>query len=114
MRVADEIAKQIESAATGAPWYGPPLATLLDGLDAKSAALHPLAGAHSIWEVVLHLISIQALVLERCGGENARFIEADAWPMPDRSEDERWLAAREGVLAGEVKIAVAAKAFMGL
>lgn len=52
---AARIAKQLENAFDGGAWHGPALCELLAGVDAKAAAAHPVAGAHSIWELVLHI-----------------------------------------------------------
>jgi uncharacterized damage-inducible protein DinB len=49
------IAQQLENAFAGGAWHGPAVLELLAGVDAKTAAAHPVAGAHSIWELVLHI-----------------------------------------------------------
>jgi uncharacterized damage-inducible protein DinB len=35
-------------------WSGPSVMEALEGVDAKMAAAHPIANAHSIWELTLH------------------------------------------------------------
>ncbi|HEY7818948.1 MAG TPA: DinB family protein, partial [Vicinamibacteria bacterium] len=42
-------------AMDGQPWHGPSLAIVLQGVDARTAAARPIDGAHSIWEITLHL-----------------------------------------------------------
>ncbi|MEL6593856.1 MAG: DinB family protein [Bacteroidota bacterium] len=52
---AARIAQQMHFAQNGASWHGPNLEEILDGINAEQAASHPVEGAHSIWELVLHI-----------------------------------------------------------
>ena len=54
---AARIAQQLENAFAGGAWHGPALLELLAGVDAKTAAAHPVPEAHSIWELVLHIVA---------------------------------------------------------
>ena len=47
--------EQLRRALQGDAWHGPSVLELLAGLSASQAASHPIAGAHSIWELVLHI-----------------------------------------------------------
>src|SRR5215470_5713252 len=49
------IADQLRRAFNGEAWHGPDLHALLSDVKAKQAHAHPVAGAHSIWELVLHI-----------------------------------------------------------
>lgn len=46
---------QLYRAFEGDTWHGPSLMAALEGVDAETAAARPIPGAHSIWELVLHL-----------------------------------------------------------
>ena len=46
---------QLHRSFYGPAWHGPALREALAGVDAALAASHPLPGAHSIWEIALHL-----------------------------------------------------------
>jgi hypothetical protein len=48
---------------------GPTVLELLADVSAVQAASYPIAGAHSIWELVLHLRSDYEVVLRRLAGE---------------------------------------------
>ena len=61
--------EQLGRALEGDAWHGPSVLELLDGVTAHQAAAHPIAGAHSIWELVLHLSGDYGLVLRRLGGD---------------------------------------------
>jgi hypothetical protein len=49
------IASQLRNAFAGEPWHGSPLRELLAGVTAEQARACPIPGAHSIWELVLHI-----------------------------------------------------------
>jgi len=55
MSQATRLAHHIERTVTGPMWHGPALADVLDGVTRDRALAHPLLGAHSIWEIVLHI-----------------------------------------------------------
>jgi hypothetical protein len=80
------LAEQISRAFRGESWHGPSVMEVLAGVSASDAAAHPIAGAHSIWEIVLHMASGYGLVLARVRGESPELQEDEAWPpVPDAS-----------------------------
>ena len=82
------LADQINRAFWGESWHGPSVREVLAGVSAKDAAAHPIAGAHSIWEIVLHLIGGYRLVLRRVRGERAQLSPEEEWPpVPENSSD---------------------------
>ncbi len=89
-RIVDELQREHE----GDPWHGSPLKAILQGIDAQRAAARPLADAHSIWELVLHMTSWKNETARRIRGAVACMpIEGD-WP-DDWIGDRRPLAASE-------------------
>jgi len=65
MSLTDRIADQLRKAFDGDAWHGDSVLEILQGVDAKTAAAHPIAGAHSIWELVLHIAAWDGAVLRR-------------------------------------------------
>ena len=54
------LADQISRAFRGESWHGPSVLEVLAGVSAEDATAHPIAGAHSIWEIVLHGYTLAA------------------------------------------------------
>jgi len=82
-RIADQALKMFEGEA----WHGPSVLEVLANVNAGMAASHPIPGAHSIWELVLHLIASQDAILHRLRGEQAGLKTEDFWlPVPPVSE----------------------------
>jgi uncharacterized damage-inducible protein DinB len=69
MSRASRLANHIERTVTGPMWHGPALAEVLAGVDAARAAAHPIAGAHSIWEIVRHVTAWAEIARQRIHGE---------------------------------------------
>lgn len=84
------LADQINRAFRGESWHGPSVLEVLSGVSADDAASHPIAGAHSIWEIVLHMIGGYRLVLRRVDGERAELAEDEAWPPVPPVSSEAW------------------------
>ena len=77
-------------------WHGPALADLLEDVKPEDAAAYPIRGAHSIWELVLHITAWSEIARERLAGSaKADPTPEEDWPpVPDKSA-EAWRAARE-------------------
>ena len=94
MSEIDRIIDQLEREHAGDPWHGSPLSAILDGITAGDAALKPLAGAHSIWELVLHMTAWKREVRRRLSGAAAALPEDGDWPEVGDPTEKRWVAAR--------------------
>jgi uncharacterized damage-inducible protein DinB len=84
------LADQISRAFSGESWHGPSVRDVLEGVSAEDAAAHPIADAHSIWEIVLHLVAGYRLVLRRVRGEHAQLSPDEEWPPVAESSSEAW------------------------
>ena len=76
----ERLEAQLERAFEGGAWHGPSVLEALEGVTPEQAHAHPVAAAHSIWELVLHLAATYRLVLRRLQGENAQLTPAEDWP----------------------------------
>ena len=92
------IADQLERAYRGDAWHGPSVRAALEGVDATMAAARPLAAAHSIHELVLHLTAWTREVTRRLQVGMAYDPEMGDWPEADGAWDDA-LAALEAANA---------------
>lgn len=79
---------QLKRAYQGEAWHGPSLRELLDGVTAEQAAARPIPTAHSIWELVNHIIAWEQIAKRRLEGEALAEIpdEMNFPPVNDNSE----------------------------
>src|SRR5712691_6302427 len=89
-----QVAGHIERAIDGPMWHGPALGDLLAGVSAEEAAAHPVPGAHSIWELVLHLTAWAEIVRSRLAGTAAaRVTTEEDWPPVADATAAGWKGA---------------------
>ena len=69
MSETHRINSQLKRAYQGEAWHGPSLRELLDGVTAKQAAARPVPSAHSIWELVNHIIAWEQIAKRRLEGD---------------------------------------------
>jgi uncharacterized damage-inducible protein DinB len=91
--VATELGRidaQLRLAFEGGAWHGPAVLEVLDGIGAEAASAHPIATAHSVWEVVLHLGGAYGLVLRRLQGDGTQLTREEDWPAAGAATADRW------------------------
>jgi len=87
------IIDQIEREHDGDPWHGSPLSAILKGTTAQSASRRPIPGAHTIWELVLHMTGWKNEVSRRLFGAPAGMPEGGDWPEVGEPTEARWRSA---------------------
>jgi len=87
-------------------WHGPALEELLDGVTYEQASARPIAGAHTIWELVLHITTWSDIARERLHSKQLESPPTDVdWPpAPDPSE-AAWRDALERLAASHSALA---------
>ena len=83
----ERIRDQFHRAFEGQAWHGPSVLALLEGVTAEQAAAHPIPGAHSIWELTLHIAAWERACRRRLEGDPAQLTDEEDWqPINDTSE----------------------------
>ncbi len=93
MAEATRIADQLRRAFDGEAWHGDSLFQILNGVTAARAAARPISGAHSIWELVLHIAAWDGVVLRRLGGVAVKLSGAKNFPKVADTSEAAWRAA---------------------
>lgn len=89
------IQDQFQRAISGKAWHGPSVLELLADVDATKAAARPIPGAHSIWELVLHIAAWNEAVARRLGGDRAQLTDEEDFAAVTDTSDEAWQQAVE-------------------
>jgi len=89
----DRIDEQLRLSFEGDAWHGPAVLQALEGIGAEAACAHPIAGAHSVWELVLHLGGTYGLVLRRLQGDGRQLTPEEDWPAIVSPTTESWQEA---------------------
>lgn len=85
-RIVDQLAR----AYDGDAWCGSSLRDALKNVDAVRAAAHPVTGAHSIWEIVLHVAAWMGAVRERVEGGDVQLPAEGDWQEVTETDEAAW------------------------
>ena len=105
------IADLLRRALDGDPWYGRPLLALIANLSAEEAARRPLAGAHSIWEVLLHMTAWMRETRARLADAEPGEPAAGDWPALTGTTAPDWERARAELISVHEDLCKALAAF---
>lgn len=93
------LARHIRRTFTGPMWHGPALEQVLAGVSAADARSRPVDGAHTIWEIVLHVAAWAEIACERLAGRRLGDATPDEdWPRM-AEDDAEWPATVERLQA---------------
>lgn len=91
MSETKRIRDQLKRAFEGEAWHGPSVCEVLSGITAEQAAAHPISGAHSIWELALHICAWERIARRRIE-EWVPFevTPEEDWPPIDDTSEHAW------------------------
>lgn len=93
MSQVELIVDELKRAFDGEAWHGPAVMEIVEGIDAKTAAAHPLPRAHSIWELVLHVAAWEDVVTRRIHGEAVTLSDEANFGHVERITEDAWQEA---------------------
>jgi uncharacterized damage-inducible protein DinB len=105
------LADQIRRAFDGDAWHGDSVVELLQGVNAKMAAAHPIKNAHSIWELVLHIAAWDGAVKKRTGGTAIQLSGEQNFPLVKDTSEAAWHKAIEDAKQAHSELVKAVAAF---
>ena len=96
MRSNELIVDTLDRAFKANAWHGPSLLETLEGIDHELASTRPISGAHSIWELIIHLTAWKDIVRQRLSSA-APIIATDAedWPGLPEQTSANWVSTLE-------------------
>lgn len=89
------LANHLRRTISGPMWHGPALQEALQGLTAEEAASRPLAGGHSIWELVQHIAAWAEISRERLTQFLGEATSEQDWPPVNDTSAAAWQATVE-------------------
>jgi uncharacterized damage-inducible protein DinB len=89
----EDLATRLRSVVEGGMWHGPSIHEAVEGVGATVAAAHPIEGAHSIWELVLHVGQWAEIVAERLAGRDRPVTPERNFPPVGETTEASWSAA---------------------
>lgn len=105
------LADQIKRAFDGDAWHGDSILELLAGVNAATAAARPIANAHSIWEILLHVRAWDDAVLRRIGGSAVKLSDEENFPAVKDTSEAAWRRTLESLKQTHTALVKAVAAF---
>ncbi len=94
MTETERIRDQFQRAFDGQAWHGPSVLSLLEGVTAEQAAAHVIPGAHSIWELTLHIAAWEDACRRRLEGDPAQLTDDENFPPVSDISEGAWESAK--------------------
>jgi uncharacterized damage-inducible protein DinB len=98
MSVRSNLSQKLLVVWNGDPWYGKSSSAILKDVTAAEALAHPLPGAQSIWETVLHMTAWTEETASRMSGAESKEPARGDWPPVKGSTQDEWIAAQTELL----------------
>lgn len=102
MSEIERITDQLRRAFEGPSWHGPAVLEALESVTSVQASRRPIAGAHTIWELVLHMAVWEDTVRRRALGEAFHPTAEQDWPAVGDHGEAAWREALRGLQAGHL------------
>jgi len=104
MRETERIADQLKRAFESQAWHGPSVLEILQDVTAGQAAARPIPGAHSIWEIVLHIAVWESVCRRRLAGDRAEPSDEEDWPAVKDTGEGAWQTTKADLVEGHQKL----------
>jgi uncharacterized damage-inducible protein DinB len=100
----ERLKDQFHKLFSGPAWHGASLIEIIDGVTLAEAQARPVPNAHTIGELLRHLLAWRTLVIHRLRGDDAyKVTDSLDWTAGPASETE-WMADLENLRATQREI----------
>ncbi|MCJ8208803.1 DinB family protein [Mucilaginibacter sp. RS28] len=86
---AEILERKFDNVFHGQPWYGRNIFDIISDVTFETAYEKPAGAAHTILEILLHMLSWTQEVTARLGGKFAGTPEGDDWPKAGKPDEAR-------------------------
>jgi uncharacterized damage-inducible protein DinB len=101
----EDLVDALTRSQHGDAWHGPSVSEAVGGVAAQDAREHPIDGAHSIWEIALHIRGWRLEVARRAVEGGQRDPAGGDWPaLPSPADNAAWATAVESLAAATAHV----------
>ncbi|HTI59216.1 hypothetical protein [Mucilaginibacter sp.] len=90
MTTSEKLNHALQNVLSGDPWYGNSVYSIIDGVSFETAFEKAPGAAHTIAEIVLHMLSWTEEVLDRLNGKEASQPLSGDWPPVGAPDEQKW------------------------
>jgi uncharacterized damage-inducible protein DinB len=111
MNDVERIAARLDRLHSGDSWHGPPVRAVLRDIDADAAGWRPIAGVHTIFELLLHMTAWSHEVRRRVEGDSPGLPAEGDWPTVRDPSPAGWESALAAHDAAHAELLASLKRF---
>ncbi len=100
----ERLLDQLDRSWEGESWHGPAAMPLLTQLTPAQAAARPIPGAHSAWELALHMRTWHEIAARRLQGEDVEPTPEENFPAVPRPSSGAWQSALDALTASRARL----------
>jgi len=104
MNEIQRLVGELRETYEGSPWHGTSVKEILSGVTSALASSKAADGAHSIWEMALHMSAWMDITRKRLGGNVVEVKPDDDWPPVTETKRESWEKTLERLDSCEKKL----------
>src|SRR5258708_4309542 len=90
MTTSEKLQLELERVLSGGPWYGNPVYQIIEQVSFEAAFEKAQGTAHTIAEIVLHMLAWTEEVLDRMNGMTAGMPSSGDWPPTRQPDEQKW------------------------
>jgi uncharacterized damage-inducible protein DinB len=90
MSISDKLQQQLTTILSGDAWFGSPVYNIIGKVTFEEAYERPPGGAHSIAEILLHMLGWTEEVILRLQGKKAGMPPGGDWPDAGTPDEQKW------------------------
>ncbi|MDB4893367.1 MAG: DinB family protein [Gemmatimonadetes bacterium] len=109
MSEREALLKELKAAHNGEPWHGSSRAVILSDVTLDEATRHPDGGAHSIWQLLLHMRAWTNEVARRVREGNPGEPAEGDWPPVGAASEKAWHSAVTSLEAAHAELSAAVR-----
>ncbi|MXV51909.1 hypothetical protein GS399_13065 [Pedobacter sp. HMF7647] len=88
---AQSLREKLEETFSGQPWYGTCIYDIIDKVDFETSFIKTSETAHTIAEILLHMLSWTEEVIDRLNEKPAGVPFSGDWPETSETDEQKWL-----------------------
>jgi uncharacterized damage-inducible protein DinB len=90
MTTSEKLDHELQNVLSGDPWYGNNVYSIIEQVSFEAAFEKAPGAAHTIAEIVLHMLSWTEEVLDRLNGKEASQPLSGDWPDTGAPDEQKW------------------------
>jgi uncharacterized damage-inducible protein DinB len=90
MTTSEKLQNELQRILSGDPWYGNNVYSIIEQVSFEAAFEKAPGAAHTIAEIVLHMLAWTEEVLDRLNGKSAGLPLSGDWPDTGSPDEEKW------------------------